>query len=167
MTRLPIVLLVLLAALGCSPPAEGPSSPFRPIAGSRLLMVSMLDPAADLIWDSVHTIVDENGVQEIVPETDEEWTLVRNAAITLAESGNLLMMEPRAVDMDLWRRWSLDLVDAGEAAMQAAEAQDAEAIFDVGADIYRSCSGCHAQYWVADFQPGEASEGAPVRPEGY
>lgn len=161
---LSICLLILPVALGCTSQPEEQPSPFRPIAGSRLLMVSMIDPAADLIWDSVHTIMDENGIVEVVPETDEEWTLVRNAAVTLAESGNLLMMGRRARDMDLWRRWSQDLIDAGEAAMQAAEAQDAEAIFDLGEDIYRSCTGCHAQYWVEDFDSSAASTGAPVVP---
>ena len=42
------------------------------------------------------TIDTKDGTEEIRPRTDEEWTAVRNAAVTLAESGNLLMMVPRA-----------------------------------------------------------------------
>ena len=33
----------------------------------------------------------------------------------------------------------------------------------VGQDIYRSCRGCHAQYWVDDFDPPPIT-GAPIDP---
>ena len=136
----------LLLLLGCTAPSEA-ELPFRPIVGTRLLMVSVLDPATDIVWDSVKTIVSLEGTEEFQPETEEEWTAVRNAAVVVAESGNLLMMGRRAVDDGDWIGWSLDLVDAGEAAMNAAEARNPEAIFDIGEQIYIACRGCHEQYW--------------------
>ena len=141
----------LLFCLGCAAPPDPP--PYKPIAGTKLLMISVVDPAADFVWDSVKTIVDLEGTEEFRPETDEEWTLVRNSAVVLAESGNLLMMERRAMDSGDWMYWSAALVDAGEAAMHAAEARDAEEIFALGEKIYIACTGCHEQYWKADFVP--------------
>ena len=138
---------------GCAPPEE--DTPFREIAGTRLLMISIVDPAADVIWDAVRTEMTLEGTTDFAPENDEEWAVVRNNAVALAESGNLLMIGSRAQDDDDWMAWSRDLIAAGEMAMRAAEAQDAERVFDVGAEIYRACAGCHAKYWMADFAPDD------------
>jgi hypothetical protein len=143
--------LSLSLCLACARPPEPP--PFKPVAGVRLLMLALLDPAADTLWDAVRFEMTLEGTQEFRPQTDEEWAAVRNSAVLLAESGNLLMMERRAMDQGDWMAWSSALVDAGEAAMQAADARDPDAIFDVGGQVYETCAGCHAQYWKTDFAP--------------
>jgi hypothetical protein len=148
---LPTLCSLGLLALACAKPPEPP--PFRPVAGSRLLMLSLLEPAADVLWDAVRVEMTLEGTTEFQPQTDEEWTAVRNAAVLLAESGNLLMMERRAVDQGDWIGWSQALVDAGEAAMQAADARDPDAIFDAGAAVYETCSGCHQTYWPESVEP--------------
>ena len=38
------------------------------------------------------------GTEERQPHTDQEWAAVRDSAVVLAESGNLMMMVPRAYD---------------------------------------------------------------------
>ena len=141
-------LALAWALAACAPPAEETADAgyFRPVVGEKALVVTMIDPAADVVWDSVQTVVTADGVEEIQPRTDEEWDLVRNAAITVAESGNLLMTGRRLRDEGDWVAWSLDMVDAGAAAMRATEARDPSALFDAGGEIYRSCSGCHTQY---------------------
>ena len=68
---------------------------------------------------------------------------MRNAAITLAESGNLLMMVPRAKDGGEWMKMAQQMIDTSEAAIKAAEAKNPERLFTVGGDIYESCSACH------------------------
>jgi hypothetical protein len=45
-----------------------------------------------------------DGVQEIRPKDEEDWTKVKAAAVNLTEAGNLLMMPPRARDDDQWMR---------------------------------------------------------------
>jgi hypothetical protein len=145
--RLTLAGLVLAGLpLACSPAGPPGEGHFRPVVGEKALMVSMIDPAADVVWDAVQTIVTAEGVEEIQPRTDEEWDVARNAAVTVAESGNLLMIGRRARDQGDWIAWSLDMVDAGAAAMRAAEARDPQALFDAGGEIYRACSGCHAAY---------------------
>ena len=91
-----ILLLVPLGAViafGCSP-APGP--PFKPVVDVQQLMEMMVDPAADVVWDAVGTVITAEGTDDWFPQTDEEWAAVRNSAVVLMESGNLLMMgEPR------------------------------------------------------------------------
>jgi hypothetical protein len=60
-------------------------------------MASMIDPAADFLWESVSTTVTKGKVVEKQPRTNEEWAEVRRQAIILAEGANLLMMDGRHV----------------------------------------------------------------------
>src|SRR5688572_3743475 len=99
------LLLCAAVAAGCrgtpSPAAAAPP-PFRPVADVKQLMTEIIEPAADIYWDAVQTIIDKNGTVEIAPKTEEEWIAVRNSAYVVAESGNLLMMDPRAKDRGEW-----------------------------------------------------------------
>jgi len=134
----------LVSGCGDRPPAAG--APFMPVADIRLLMNAVLDPAADVIWGSVGTIVTAEKTEELEPRTDEEWTAVRNAAVVVTEAGNLLMLEGRAKDSADWMTFARAQVEIGARAVKAAEARDKAGIFQVGADIYNVCSGCHQQY---------------------
>jgi hypothetical protein len=119
--------------------------PYKAVADNKLLMEAILDPAADEVWEAVGWIITAQGIEEIVPKSDEEWTAVRNAAVTIIESANLLMMPPRSKDAE-WNRISQGLIDTGTEAMQAAEAKDRDKLFAVGGHIYDVCTNCHAKY---------------------
>ena len=135
--------MLLLAA--CSGGPQPP--PFKTIADTKLLMEAVIDPAADHVWESAGTIIDASGRTELGPKNDEEWTALRNSAVLLAESGNLLMMAPRAKDEE-WMRISQALIDTGEKAIRAAEAKSTDRIFDVGGEIYAVCTNCHSKYLI-------------------
>ena len=135
--------LVLMSGCGAQPP------PFKPIADNKLLMQSVVDPNADVIWEAVKTIISAEGTEEIRPQTEAEWTAIRNSAVALAESGNLLMMAPRAKDSGEWMARAQELVDMSQSAMRAAESKNADRLFVVGGDIYDACSHCHQQYMDA------------------
>ena len=109
-------------------------------------MLAVIDPAADIYWASVGTIMDENGTEEIAPKTTAEWAAVRHAATILAESGNLLLMPERAQDNEEWIQLSQALIATGRQALMAAEARDPAAVFAAGGDIYLVCSECHANF---------------------
>jgi hypothetical protein len=132
--------LVVSACGGPTPP------PFKPVADTKLLMQAVVDPNADLIWDAVKVIMTKEGDDNIRPKTDAEWIAVRNAAVTVAESGNLLMMAPRAKDGGEWMQRAQEMINAGEEAIRAAEAKNADKLFIVGGDLYDSCSNCHRKY---------------------
>jgi hypothetical protein len=142
----PVLLLGVCVTCACSGPQP---PPFRPVADTKLLMQSVVDPSADIIWEAVKTIDTPGASEEIRPKNAEEWAAVRNAAVAVAESGNLLMLVPRAKDGGEWMKRAQEMIDTGERAIRAAEAKNADQLFTVGGDIYDACSNCHRQYMDA------------------
>ena len=161
-----IVMMGIVAALGasmltggCAAEPKGP--PFDSTTTVSELMAMMVDPAADLVWDAVGTVITEDGADHWEPETDADWLAVQYGAMTITEAGNLLMMEHRARDQETWMRMAQGLIDAGRVALEAAQARDAEAVFDVGEVVYNACDRCHNLYWVGDADRGRAGVETP------
>ncbi len=154
----PGILAVTICAFvgGCGGEVEGP--PFDSTATVSELMAMMVDPAADLVWNAVGTVITAEGVDHWEPRTDEEWLSVQFGAMAIIEAGNLLMMENRARDQETWMRMSQGLIDAGRLALVAAKARDAEAVFDIGEAVYNACDRCHNLYWVGDTDRGRLGE---------
>lgn len=154
MLRTLSVGLALILLSGCdssgrsAPSMEAtPAPPYRAVANLKQTMEQILDPAADVIWDSAGFIITAEGETDLAPTTDEGWEHVRNSATVVAETGNLLMMPSRVGGPD-WILYAQALTAAAEVAMAAAEAHDAEALFDAGGQLYQVCRGCHEQYMV-------------------
>ena len=151
------VLVGALALSGCAAD-EGPAGPpFDMRHTTRDLMAGMIDASADALWDAVGTVWDENGENYWEPETDEDWLAVTGAAMTLIESGNLLMLGSRARDTEQWYAYSQDMIDAAAVALAAAEARDPDRIFDSGETVYNACNNCHNVYWIGDEQRGRTT----------
>lgn len=129
-----------------APRPEGAAPPFNSVMTVLELMQAVTVPAAETYWSSVQVTVDADGEHEFYPENDAEWAEVRLAALAIAESGNLLMIEPRAVDKGPWQLYSRELIEAGVAAAAAAEAHDVDAVFAAGEQVYNVCSACHMRY---------------------
>jgi hypothetical protein len=144
-TRL-AVIVAAFAALGCAHEAPVPAPPFKPVTTVRELMESVIAHSAEVYWGSVQVMVDAAGEHEKKPQTDEEWEQVWAAALTLAESGNLLMLAPRAVDNGAWMQFARSLIEAGAEAAAAAQAHDVERVFAAGEQVYNACAGCHERY---------------------
>ena len=138
--------LVLIGTVSCSSPAPAPPPPFQPTANMKDLMLNVLDPAADGIWESVGTIMDLTGTHERFPQTDDEWAVVRMHAIQLAESGNLLMLPSRSGGSEEWIAQSRELIDVSNRAIKIIDSKDKDALFTVGGDIYDVCTNCHRQF---------------------
>ncbi len=131
---------------GESPVSQSQAVPFKMATDLHQTMEWVLDPAADLIWDSAGSIITEAGIEELAPTTDAGWENVRNNAAVVAQSGNLLMLPGIALGENDWMELSAGLVDAGMLAVKAAEAQDSDALFKAGGQIYNVCRACHQQY---------------------
>ena len=112
--------------------------PFQTTVGMKDLMLNVIDPAADTLWESVGTVITAEGTFEKAPSTDDEWAGVRAGAIQLAEAGNLLMLPSRSSGSEEWI--------AQARAMKAIEARDKDALFTIGGDIYDVCTNCHKQF---------------------
>ena len=127
-----ILALFFIAALAV---AQAPSS-FQPVGNMSQLMIDMIYPASDAIFY----------VERAAPQNDREWGALRATALTLAESGNLLMMDKRARDQGDWIKDAKLLVDVGAAAYKAAQAKNLGAIVALNEQLYTACVTCHEQY---------------------
>lgn len=141
--------LVLAVVPSCSPAA--PEQPYNAAHSVVEIMEGPIAHAAEVYWGSVSTIVDKDGIHEHYPMNDEEWEGVWAAAITIAESGNLLMMAPRAKEGD-WMKHSADLVKVGIEARKAAESKNPEKVLEIGEQVYNVCTACHMQYIPEDAE---------------
>ncbi len=165
MRKTPIARALLPAALLACADASG-APPFVAAADSRQLMLSVLEPAAEVYWDAVGIIVDLEGEYRIEPRTAEEWEAVENAAWVLAESGNLLLLGER-VQGDHWVAMSRSMIDIGMRAVEAAEARDPDRVFEVGGDVYLVCTGCHSVYATQTLRPNYDTLPDPAAGEAY
>ena len=155
--------LSLLIVAGCEapPPPPPPAPPYTTTLTLKQVMEWVIDPAADVIWDSVKTVITEKGTQEIAPKTDADWDKVRDAAATLMEASNALMIEGRARDKKEWMMAARRLGDAANQALKAAQAKNTETLFDEGGNIYKACAACHSKYATHLDGPPEAAKNSP------
>jgi hypothetical protein len=153
------------------PPADA-APPYTTTATIKDIMMSIVDPSADVVWESVKTVSGPQGIQEVAPKNDEEWLEVRKGAIRLVEATNLLMMPGRHVarahekseapgaeleppemeamiakDRSAWYKRTQALHAAVEEALKAIDAKDAKGIVDAGDKMERACETCHLTYW--------------------
>jgi len=128
--RLSIGMMLLSATLL----AQAPSAPFQPVATMKQLMVDVIHPASN----SILLLINRGG-----PGTDNEWAEARRSAMTLAESGNLLIMRN---DAPAWVADAKQLIDAGGAAYKAAEAKDGKSLASLADRIDASCTTCHRRF---------------------
>jgi len=177
--------LLLLAGLalicaGCE--HHEASVEFRPTASFQEVMLSIIDPVADQLWDSVSTEITKSGVEEKQPRTDEEWAAVRHQAVTLSEAANLLLIEGRplaapgqaldnkadylnpeeigkAIDRDrpTFVARVREFQDAAALAVVAADARTPQGVVEAGARIQQACEQCHLRYWYPNGGPPPAS----------
>ena len=124
------VLMILMVA--CAVLAQAPA--FQPVASVLQLMEAMVVPSSEALFDA----------GDNPPKDDQGWVTLRNSAVILAESGNLLMMRPK--DNGDWMKYSRMLVDAGILAVKATEAKDLSKFDDVADQATKACEMCHNQY---------------------
>ena len=158
---------------GC---ASEPAPEMAPIATVEELMRSMIDPAADAVWDAVVIEATADGIVETRPETEGDWLRLRRHALTLAEGSNLLLVEGRRIaapesrselpgidlhpdaiqelvdeDWDGWVAVAQGLRTTSGVVLDAVEARDVDALLEAGTDLDLACEDCHARYWYPGY----------------
>lgn len=129
-----------------APPAMKVPPAGKPVATIKQIMNGIAQPNAATLYASVGTVTGPEGTRDIAPQNDEEWTAVGNSAAALVESGNLLLMEGRAVDADAWVTMTNAFIAAGTAALKAADDKSVDGILSAGAKVYATCEACHRRY---------------------
>lgn len=175
------VLLLTFGLSACAAPAPAPApapAEFLPTASVKEVMLAIIDPAADALWDSVEVVATVGGVERKQPRTDEEWMLLRRHALTLVEASNLLLVPGRHVatpgekaddaqvdlhpeeveallvkDPAAWARHAHGLHAAAVESLKAIEAKDVTALLNAGETLDASCESCHQAYW---YRPAPA-----------
>lgn len=164
--------------------AETAPSPYDLTGSIEDIMVGMVEPGADTIFESASVRITAAGMEEHVPTTDEDWARIEHAALMLAEAANLLRMPGRVVaganrrppqsdavpeltpeqiqqkidaDRAAWVRHSAALIEQARRALEYARARDVKGLFDVGGPLDEACENCHLVYWYpnAPKPPGE------------
>lgn len=169
------MLALCLPAVACQPTPVAPAvhaPTYMPTSTIKELMLSVVDPSADVVWLSVTAVLSNAGLVETKPESDEEWLKVRHGAVTLMEAANLLMVPGRRVarpgeksetpgielepeEMDAliakdrasWDARAKALHDIVARVLEAIDAKNSDQVFRLGADIEVACENCHKQYW--------------------
>jgi hypothetical protein len=181
-------------------PAAAPAMPAILAAGSsnasryrqvyvsiKDLMDSIIDPSADVLWGAVGTVVDQDGVHDSFPKTQEEWLDVRRAAVRIIEGANLLMMPgreaaPAGAKSDVpgvelepaeiaalirkkrknFNAFAKALQALGLEALRASDAKNAAPLIDIGSRMQDVCESCHKTFWY----PNEKQPPSPSRSAG-
>jgi cytochrome c556 len=117
--------------------AAASGSPFKLAASVQQVMTAITVPASDVIFDAA-----------AATETTKvaRWENIQNSALTLAESGNLLMLPGRAPDKQEWVKQSQAMIDAAMLAFDAAANRNTERLSAAGDRIYATCEACHNKY---------------------
>ena len=182
---LTVMIVTLAITLGCSRDQPGqlpePVSVFKPLASVREIMLSIVDPNVDAIWNSVSTISTAEGVEEKKPQTDEDWQKLHQHAVTLREVYNLLAVkgrkvaEPGAVtssggaelhaeqieklinaEWDDFLRHAEQLQLASDQVLKAIDDKNVEALEEAGAHVEHACEACHSKFWYpGDVRPSK------------
>lgn len=150
----PLAILAALSLISAAqvppPPAALPGlvGPPKTVLSVKAVMRHIVNPAAELYWKAGGEVDTEAGAQHRAPTPEDaaRWNATIDAAYTLQESGNLLMLQGRARDDDRWMKLSQQLVDAGVLAVAAAEAHDPAKTFAAGSALYDACFACHGRY---------------------
>jgi hypothetical protein len=150
-------------------------------------MSSVIDPAADSLWDTVSSSNSATGEVDKQPRTEDDWKAARHHAVALVEAPNLLLMEGRKVaapgksledasvsgillpdqiqkkidgDPQSFARHAGALQDAAKEALAAIDARDVKRLFDAGDKLDSACEQCHVRYWY----PNDRRPPVPTNP---
>jgi hypothetical protein len=155
---------------------------FKTALPLKEIMAHMVDYNAFGVWNRQGWLIDVDGIHEQFPTTEAEWLAAESAAISLAETSNVLLLPGRPQDED--RRWvdfAHALYDAAMKAHDTAEkasevmlkgtpeefTKAKQAFFDAGGDMYEACLQCHNHYIVGGPGPTVTLPALPnrVKPE--
>jgi hypothetical protein len=146
----PIRMLPIAASLGFGVtllvlPVSGQdtdaSTAARPLVTIKELMEKTITPATNTLWGAFEP-----------PTTDEQWTALEEAAVTLLVAANVTAlggtgpMDNEWVKQPAWKAFNEVMISAGSDALKAIRARDHAALLAASDVLYPPCEGCHQQF---------------------
>ena len=160
-----LTLFLFLAACEMSMVAQGPpeSAVQQASADLNQLMRGVLYPAANVVFFAQ---ADNPGDVKPIPGHDPSmatdpltstfggWPAVENAALALAESANLLLIQgrmcangtPAPINDPEWSKFVRELRAVGMSAYKAAQAKDQDKMIATSETLSAACAGCHRKW---------------------
>ena len=185
------ISLVAAWTSACSSPAQPPTAPpststrsaelwgdMTPVVSVKELMVDLIDPLADNVFNAVGIVVNRKGTTEWSPKTEEDWAKIRIGGVALAEGSYLLKIPrpfapagdlnnstgPEAVELAPdqitakvkadpveWNARIEALRNVGLQVIDIVKRKDAKELWDAADNLEMACENCHRSYWY----PGE------------
>ena len=139
----------------------------------KTLMNTMVQPNALEIWQAVRYVATVDGViEDVSPQTNEDWETLRTSAITLVEAGNALLVPGRVAEPtdplveypdymyrseeiqgltetnpEIWRSYIQEMQFSTQATLEAIERRDVLGLIEAAGTINNACESCHADFW--------------------
>jgi hypothetical protein len=140
MKRLVYSMVCVCGTCSLAGRADEPSSAAEPVVTVKEVMEKTITPATNTLWN--------------VPEqpTDEQWTALEEAAVTLLVAGHSIAiggagpMDAKWAAAPQWQAFDRVMIEAGTSALRAIRARDLEALTSAGDVLYPPCEGCHLQF---------------------
>jgi hypothetical protein len=163
---------IVLVAVGCqsapqqsatpAPAADGPKA--QPYGTLAQVMRQVPFPASNIIFDAQtndpgaaekgKTGDVAKGATATYSSVYTGWPQVEQAAITLSETANLIMLpgrlcengKPVPLDREDFKKFAQGLADAGKAALKAAQSKNLDQMVEVSGTVSDACAACHEVY---------------------
>jgi hypothetical protein len=174
MNKVALVMVLALSATVMSY-AQSPAAPAttKPNLTLQEIMLAVIDPNIDPVWNSVATIVTSNGTEERRPKTDQDWKLIKGHALKVLEASDLLLIKGLRVAVEganTSASGSVELTapeiqklieanrgdyvkrvdglrDAVQLVITAIDKKDADELVRTGGIVEHACEACHSQFW--------------------
>lgn len=138
----PSLIATVTFALG-APSVARTEAPDTSGLSIREVMESVITPATNTLW----------GVED--PQTDDEWRVLEDAAITTIAAGDLVARggagpnDAEWAARGEWQAFNDIMVTAASDALKAIRARDLDALLAANDVLYPPCESCHIA-----FNPG-------------
>lgn len=151
----------------------------KPTASVLDLMNLPIDQYANDLWGAVSSVSTAQGMKDIVPTTDDDWKLLRQKALVLQETANMLAVDGRPVAQPgqkmraeggagelspdqaqaeiaknpaAFVAFAALFQSANGQVLDAIQARDVDKFQDAGGALQEACEECHKRFWYPNAE---------------